>query len=119
MNCPHCKSDTKVIDSRMSYLYVRRRRQCLKCNWRFTTKEIYAPEQNVPQRITMPILPVKFCDLTKIDKAYLKRACMMCSSGALSARRNIHTLKFERFDMCSSCGQRYEYVDFKSAFANR
>lgn len=41
MRCPFCKNDeTKVIDSRTSQDYsIRRRRECLDCNRRFTTYE--------------------------------------------------------------------------------
>ncbi|MBI1812826.1 transcriptional repressor NrdR [Candidatus Peregrinibacteria bacterium] len=42
MHCPHCKSeDTAVIDSRLTEegRAVRRRRECPKCNHRFTTFE--------------------------------------------------------------------------------
>jgi transcriptional repressor NrdR len=42
MNCPRCKSmDTAVIDSRLSEegRSVRRRRECPKCEYRFTTFE--------------------------------------------------------------------------------
>ncbi|WP_028115825.1 transcriptional regulator NrdR [Ferrimonas senticii] len=42
MHCPFCAaSDTKVIDSRLvaDGLQVRRRRQCLTCNERYTTFE--------------------------------------------------------------------------------
>ena len=41
MNCPYCQSlETKVTDSRDTGTYtIRRRRECLKCNKRFTTYE--------------------------------------------------------------------------------
>jgi transcriptional repressor NrdR len=40
MNCPHCGySDSKVLDSRNVDDGVRRRRQCLRCNGRYTTYE--------------------------------------------------------------------------------
>lgn len=41
MLCPFCHFDeTKVVDSRASETYaIRRRRECLKCNRRFTTYE--------------------------------------------------------------------------------
>ena len=44
MNCPHCGYyDSKVIDSRDVNEGVRRRRQCLKCDSRFTTYERLQP----------------------------------------------------------------------------
>ena len=42
MYCPICKSkETKVVDSRISSegLAVRRRRECIKCSYRFSTLE--------------------------------------------------------------------------------
>jgi len=40
MKCPYCnKGDTKVIDSRDAADKVRRRRECKKCDKRFTTYE--------------------------------------------------------------------------------
>ncbi len=44
MNCPYCGfSDSKVIDSRDVDQGIRRRRQCLSCNARFTTYERLQP----------------------------------------------------------------------------
>ncbi len=44
MNCPYCGYyDSKVIDSRDISDGIRRRRQCLKCNSRFTTYERFQP----------------------------------------------------------------------------
>ena len=41
MNCPKCKSSTKVLDSREAFNWkeIRRRRQCENCGHRFTTYE--------------------------------------------------------------------------------
>ena len=42
MYCPKCKNfDTKVIDSRLvdDWKSIRRRRECERCNHRFTTYE--------------------------------------------------------------------------------
>jgi len=44
MLCPLCKkSDTKVLDSRDEEFLVKRRRECLKCKYRFTTFERIEP----------------------------------------------------------------------------
>jgi transcriptional repressor NrdR len=44
MNCPYCSyADSKVIDSRDVNEGIRRRRQCLSCNARFTTYERLQP----------------------------------------------------------------------------
>ena len=46
MKCPHCGySESKVVDSRHSEdgLSIRRRRECLSCQKRFTTYETVVP----------------------------------------------------------------------------
>ncbi len=44
MFCPECKkSDTKVLDSRSEERFIRRRRECLRCKFRFTTYERIDP----------------------------------------------------------------------------
>ena len=44
MNCPYCgHNDSRVIDSRDVNDGIRRRRQCLQCNSRFTTYERLQP----------------------------------------------------------------------------
>lgn len=50
MRCPFCRSeDTKVVDSRLANegFQVRRRRECLSCNERYTTYE--SAERNLPR----------------------------------------------------------------------
>ena len=40
MICPFCKADNdKVVDSRVSGMSIRRRRECTACGRRFTTRE--------------------------------------------------------------------------------
>jgi transcriptional repressor NrdR len=39
VRCPFCQSETKVVDTRESEHSVRRRRECEKCEKRFTTYE--------------------------------------------------------------------------------
>lgn len=52
MLCPECKkSDTKVLDSRDDDRMIRRRRECLRCHYRFTTYErIESPRIKVVKR---------------------------------------------------------------------
>lgn len=52
MLCPECKkSDTKVLDSRDDDRLIRRRRECLRCHYRFTTYErIESPKIKVIKR---------------------------------------------------------------------
>ena len=52
MLCPECKkSDTKVLDSRDDLRVIRRRRECLRCRFRFTTYErIESPRIKVIKR---------------------------------------------------------------------
>ena len=45
MTCPNCKhSRSRVIDSRTQADTKYRRRECPKCNWRFSTYEITLDE---------------------------------------------------------------------------
>ncbi len=52
MLCPECKkSDTKVLDSRDDDRIIRRRRECLRCHYRFTTYErVESPRIKVIKR---------------------------------------------------------------------
>lgn len=52
MLCPSCKkSDSRVLDSRDEDIFVRRRRECLKCQHRFTTFEYFeSPKLKVSKR---------------------------------------------------------------------
>lgn len=52
MLCPECKkSDSCVLDSRNEQRFVRRRRECLRCKFRFTTYEkIESPKIRVLKR---------------------------------------------------------------------
>ena len=62
MHCPFCFAvDTKVIDSRLvgEGSSVRRRRQCLVCNERFTTFEV--------AELVMPRVPFRFRKEIKIQ----------------------------------------------------
>lgn len=48
MNCPKCKTDTKIINSRPSVNdSIRRRHVCPNCNYRFSTKEIIVIKKKV------------------------------------------------------------------------
>lgn len=39
MRCPNCKNESQVIDTREAENSIRRRRECLNCQHRFTTYE--------------------------------------------------------------------------------
>jgi len=59
MQCTECKKgDTKVIDSRDDQKTIRRRRECLKCGFRFTTYE----------KIEIPAIKIEKRDELKIIK---------------------------------------------------
>lgn len=51
MPCPHCGKPTRVLDTRTSWhrktVFVRRRRECLRCKCRFSTVETAAVRLNV------------------------------------------------------------------------
>jgi transcriptional repressor NrdR len=74
MRCPYCTSlDNKVVDSRMGKEgeSIRRRRECLKCEGRFTTYE--RVEEMLPQVIKKDARREPF-DRLKILSG-LKKAC--------------------------------------------
>ena len=59
MKCPRCAEKTKVYDSRWYSMpfgkhekcgYVERRRQCLKCGFKFVTQETYYRDAVSPGR---------------------------------------------------------------------
>ena len=54
MKCPKCDGETAVIDSRPDDTGIRRRRVCLDCEYRFTTRERLEPRE-VAQRRVMEI----------------------------------------------------------------
>lgn len=48
MLCPFCSNEeTKVLESRVQESAVRRRRECISCNTRFTTHETFELQLNV------------------------------------------------------------------------
>lgn len=72
MFCPFCNApETKVVDSRLSNegTSVRRRRECLSCNERFTTFETV--ELNMPHVVKSDGSRVAF-DLEKLRRGLLK-----------------------------------------------
>lgn len=72
MHCPFCAAvDTKVIDSRLvsDGAQVRRRRQCLDCNERYTTFEV--AELVMPRVIKSNDTRVPFDD-DKLQRSMLK-----------------------------------------------
>jgi transcriptional repressor NrdR len=72
MNCPFCNIDnTKVIDSRLATdgSQVRRRRECIDCNERFTTYE--TAELSLPRIIKSDGNREKF-EMDKLRRGLLK-----------------------------------------------
>jgi transcriptional repressor NrdR len=63
MNCPYCDGPSKVVDSRPIPDGIRRRRECLDCERRFTTHERLAPAEirvvKQPGRGSEPFDPEK------------------------------------------------------------
>ena len=70
MECPYCKkTDTKVTDSRDTGAYtIRRRRECLSCNKRFTTYEYI--------ELTPVYIKKKDGRLEKFDRNKIKNGIM-------------------------------------------
>ena len=97
MNCPKCDGDTKVIDSRN----VRRRRECLVCEHRFTTVEILASEfkktkklQEQPEKIKkLQEQPEKIKNIAPKNKNPVSKVALKSNA---DARRRIEDLREQR-----------------------
>lgn len=60
MNCPKCQSNqTKTLSTRTYDDYIRRRRECITCDHRFTTYEITA--ETVAQALAVKATYLKEC----------------------------------------------------------
>lgn len=85
MRCPFCGHDeTKVVDSRVSESQdaIRRRRECLACEQRFTTYE---------RREEMPLMVVKRDgSMEPFDRGKLMRGLVVAT-----AKRNVPTERLE------------------------
>lgn len=74
MKCPYCSYEvSKVIDSRSTEddSSIRRRRECLKCNKRYTT---YEKVEDIPILVIKKDLSREYFDKTKIINGLIK-AC--------------------------------------------
>ena len=74
MKCPFCgDQDSKVVDSRHSEdgLSIRRRRECLKCQRRFTTYEVV---ESLPIIVVKKDMSRESCDREKLLGGMM-RAC--------------------------------------------
>lgn len=58
MNCPKCRSNSKVLESRLTDGGVRRRRECLKCGTRFATIEACVTKKAAKPREEKKIPPL-------------------------------------------------------------
>ena len=70
MKCIYCGGRTAVIDKRS----IRRRRKCLKCNKRFSTREVIFEKESVPKeaKVTkVKIVKVKVSKVKDIKKVPL------------------------------------------------
>ncbi|WP_368487725.1 transcriptional regulator NrdR [Clostridium sp. BJN0013] len=74
MKCPYCGyGESKVVDSRSTddKMAIRRRRECLSCNKRYTT---YEKIENVPLLVIKKNMSREYFDRTKILNGLMK-AC--------------------------------------------
>lgn len=70
MICPYCNSpDTVVKDSRPNANSIRRRRECLICNKRFNTYEVY---ETIPLMVIKKDNTRQTYDKTKIERGILQ-----------------------------------------------
>ncbi|MHC1683276.1 MAG: transcriptional regulator NrdR [Clostridiaceae bacterium] len=74
MKCPYCGfTETKVVDSRSTEdsMAIRRRRECISCNKRYTT---YEKVEDIPILVIKKNLNREFFDKSKIINGVIK-AC--------------------------------------------
>jgi transcriptional regulator NrdR family protein len=55
MKCPMCSSDSRVIAQRAN---DGRRRECIKCRWRFTTIELPSEEAKQLRKVKEAVMGV-------------------------------------------------------------
>src|SRR5712664_211142 len=114
MRCPKCGSrDDKVIDSRQSRdsSSIRRRRQCLKCGYRFTTyEEIERSDLRVVKRSTCLLTLEQLVDEIVHDLETGGREVQSTDIGAkvLEKLRSIDEVAYLRY---ASVHRRFEDVD--------
>ncbi len=96
MYCPFCKHDeTKVIDSRTSEEFViRRRRECLRCERRFTT---YEKIEESPLRVIKKDGSRIPFDREKI-KAGLEKACYKRPIPAETIESIVSDIEFDLYE---------------------
>lgn len=64
MNCSNCNhKKSKVLESRKADDSIRRRRECLKCGFRFTTQETVVLQKNEAER--SPLVKIRRRGYTK------------------------------------------------------
>ena len=60
-----------------------------------------------------PRIKINHKDLTRADDSMYRSICPVCEDGMLLVTRNPKTFRIEKNDNCISCGQQFEYLDFK------
>ena len=95
MMCPFCNTlDTKVIDSRRNDDFsIRRRRECLKCQRRFTT---YEKAEQTPMMVIKKDGSREVFDVDKVRKGIIK-ACENCCFLAEVSRKLNASYSFINF----------------------
>ena len=111
MRCPKCGcSDDKVIDSRSvkDGYGVRRRRECIQCNYRFTTLESVSPEEL--KVVKLDGTREEF-DLAKLRRG-IDRACY---------KRNVSSAEIDRMagEIATSIQQDFDKEVPSSEIGNR
>ena len=66
------------------------------------------------ENINKPIIKIKLADLVRISDSKYTSFCPICDDGTLLVKRHPKTLEIEPIDRCISCGQRFEYMDYKT-----
>ncbi len=66
------------------------------------------------ENISKPIIKIRHADLERISDSKYTSFCPICDEGTLVVKRHPKTLEIEPIDRCLNCGQRFEYIDYKT-----
>ncbi|MBA7647726.1 hypothetical protein ES703_55505 [subsurface metagenome] len=66
------------------------------------------------ENIDKPVIKVRHSDLERIFGSRYRSSCPICDEGILLVERHPETLEIEPMDNCITCGQRFEYIDYKT-----
>lgn len=113
MQCLKCKNnETKVIDSRVLGSCVRRRRECIRCNYRFTTYEN-------PEPIDLKVIK-KDGDCQKFDREKIRHGLEKALNKRPFTASEIEQITCEiEIEICNKYKDKIESKDIGKIILNK